>query len=212
MGNLSSTVARVLGEALVVALAAGAFAFCANEVSPRGLKLARNYFPGGTNQTVAPLKISHATAATTETNATPAPDDTDQRLKDKGLHPISRAETLAMFHDARYQQGLMVFVDARNKGEFEDGHIPGAYPLNPFHPEKQLPEVLTACQAADKVLVYCTGGDCEDADSMAILLRESGIADKKLVVYGGGITDWRENHLPLEEGERNSGHLVVQPK
>jgi rhodanese-related sulfurtransferase len=212
VGVLSSTVARVLGEALVVALAAGAFAFCANEVSPRGLTLTRNYFPGGTNQTVAPLKISRAIASTSETNGPPVADDTDQRLKDKGLHPISRADTLAIFHDARYQQGLIVFVDARNKAEFEDGHIPGAYQLDPYHPDKQLPDVLTACQAADRVLVYCTGGDCEDADSMAILLRESGVPDSKLIVFGGGITDWRENHLPIEEGARNSGHLVVQPK
>jgi rhodanese-related sulfurtransferase len=201
-----------LGEALVVALAAGAFAFCANQTSPRGLKLARNYFPGGTNQTVAPLKISLAAPTSTDINAPALVDDTDQRLKDKGLHPISRADTLAMFHDAHYQQGLIVFVDARNKGEFEDGHIPGAYQLDPYHPEKQLPDVLTACQAAEKVLVYCTGGDCEDADSTAILLRDSGIPDNKLVVYGGGITDWRENHLPMEEGPRNSGHIVVQPK
>jgi rhodanese-related sulfurtransferase len=200
-------VAKILLEAVVVVLAAAALAFAANEVSPRGLKLGRNYFPGGTNQSVAPLKMTHIPTTVPATNEEVALPDTDQRLKDKGLQPISRAKTLAFLHDPRYQEGLIVFVDARNKDEFNDGHIPGAYQLDPYHPEQQIGAVLTACQAADVVLVYCTGGDCEDADSTAILLRDAGIPNGKLFVYGGGYTDWTDNHLPVEEGARNSGNI-----
>jgi rhodanese-related sulfurtransferase len=207
-----SSVAGVLLEAMVVVLAASAFAFAANEVSPRGLKLGRNYFPGGTNQAISPLKIPRASAVTSDTNQQPALDDTDQRLKDKGLQPINRARTIYLFHDPRFQEGLIVFVDARNNDEFSDGHIPDAYQLDPYHPEQQLTGVLTACQAAEEVVVYCTGGDCEDADSTAILLRDSGIPNGKLFVYGGGYTDWTENHLPVEEGARNSGKVTGRTK
>ena len=210
-------VRTVVLEAVVIVLAAAAFGFGANEISPRGLKLSRNYFPGGPNQAVAPLRtpaVVAATNSTTSSNITqePLPDSVDQRLKDKGLQPISRARTLEMFHDPRYQEGPIVFVDARNQEHYEDGHIPGAYPLDPYHPEQQMTGVLTACQAADQVVVYCTGGDCEDADTTAILLREAGVPNQKLFVYGGGYDDWTENRLPVEHGARNSGDTSGQSK
>ncbi len=200
---------------MVVVLAAAAFAFAANEVSPRGLKLARNYFPGGTSQTIAPLQTPRPQAAAASTNQAnqEAPlDDVDQRLKAKGLQPVSRAKTVQLFHDPRFQEGLIVFIDARNQDEYNDGHIPGAYQLDPYHPEQQLPAVLTTCQAADQVVVYCTGGDCEDADSTALLLRDAGVPSQKLFVYGGGYSDWAENRLPVEQGARNSGNLAGHPK
>jgi len=208
----SSTVAGVVLEAVVVVLAAAALAFAANEVSPRGLKLARNYFPGGTNQRIAPLQNSLPPVAAANTNQGPPLDVVDQRLKDKGLHPVSRAKTVDFFHDVRFQEGLIVFVDARSQEHFDDGHIPGAYELDPYHPEQQLPGVLTVCQAADQVVVYCTGGDCEDADSTAILLRDAGVPNEKLLVYGGGFTNWADGHLPVEQGARNSGNITGNAK
>jgi rhodanese-related sulfurtransferase len=193
-------------------LATAAFAFAANEVSPRGLKLARNYFPGGASQAVAPVQISRPPIAAPNTNQEPAMDPVDQRLKDKGLRPLSRAKAVELFHDPRFQEGLIIFVDARNQGEYNDGHIPGAFQLDPYHPEQQLAGVLTRCQTAEQVVVYCTGGDCEDADSTAILLRDNGVPIQKLVVYGGGYMDWSENHLPVEQGARDSGSITGPAK
>jgi rhodanese-related sulfurtransferase len=216
----TSTVGRVVLEAVVVVLAAAAFGFGANQISPRGLKLARNYFPGGSENTVAPLRnpgaspLPAAGAAKTnqEGNQELTPNDVDQRLKDKGLQPVSRAKVLALFHDPRYQEGPIVFVDARTGEHYEDGHIPGALQLDPYHPEQQMSSVLTACQAAEEVVVYCAGGDCEDADTTAILLREAGVPNQKLFVYGGGYTDWTENHFPVELGARNSGDTAAHAK
>ncbi len=207
-----TTVAGVLLEALVVDLAAEAYAFDANEISPRGLKLTRNYFPDGTGQTAAPVLSSRPQDSAAKTNQEVALDEVDQRLKDKGLQPVSRAKTVALWHDPRFQEGLIVFVDARNQEHYDDGHIPGAYQLDPYHPEQQLGGVLAACQAADQMIVYCAGGDCEDADSTAILLRDAGVPSQKLFVYGGGYDDWTENHLPVEQGARNSGNIAGQPK
>jgi rhodanese-related sulfurtransferase len=207
-----STVTGIAPEALIVVLAAAVFAFAANEVSPRGLKLARNYFPGGTNQTAAPAparnsrpQVSRPQVVAEETNQEPGFEGAYQRLKDKGLQPISRAKTAALAHDPRFQEGLIVLVDARNEEHYDDGHIPGAYQLDPYHPEQQMANVLAACQAADQVVVYCTGGDCEDGDSTAILLRDAGVPNQKVFVYGGGYIDWTANQLPIEKGARNTG-------
>ena len=56
-------------------------------------------------------------------------------------------------------------------------------------------------------MVYCNGGDCDDSESAAILLRNVGIPNLKLFVYVGGIKQWMANGLPVETGARNSGNL-----
>jgi rhodanese-related sulfurtransferase len=56
-------------------------------------------------------------------------------------------------------------------------------------------------------VVYCHGGDCDDSESAAILLRDVGIATRKLFIYTGGIPEWTTNGLPVEIGGRNSGNL-----
>jgi rhodanese-related sulfurtransferase len=193
-------------EAALVVVAGVGFAFAANELSPSGLKLKYDYFPGAAGRPKA------ATVNSASTPGVPSPAHADSadaqvagRLKEKGLQPISRAETERLWHDPRYQQGFVIFVDARDEDHYAEGHIPGAFQLNPYHPEKELGAVLTPCQNADQVVVYCAGGDCEDADSTAILLTNAGISNQKLFVYGGGFTDWTDHRLPVETGARNSG-------
>jgi rhodanese-related sulfurtransferase len=185
---------------------AAAFAFAANEISPRGLKLARDYFPRAASPSVSPPKVSPTVAVNpASTNEDSEAAETDRRIKEKGLQPISRAETERLFRDTRYQQGLVVFIDARSPDHYAASHIPGAYPLDLYHPEKDVANDLAPCQNAEQVVVYCTGGECEDAESTAILLRDYGIPAQKLFVYGGGFEDWSASHLPLEQGGRNSG-------
>ena len=53
-----TAVGRVLLEAALVAVVGAAFAFAANRISPRGLALARNYFPTGTNNVVRAVASS----------------------------------------------------------------------------------------------------------------------------------------------------------
>jgi rhodanese-related sulfurtransferase len=195
-------------EAAVVALFCAALAFAANELSPRGLNLGRNYFPSGTGTaSVSPPKLSPPTFPSTNEDASA---EVDQRLKDKGLQPLSRVETEKLFHDPRHGQGLIIFVDARDEDHYRDGHIPGAYELNPYHPEKELAQVLPVCQIALQVVVYCAGGECEDADSTALLLRDAGVPMPKLFVFGGGYNEWSERHLPEEKDGRNGA--AVSPK
>jgi len=190
-------------EALIVVAAAAAFAFAANALSPRGLKLARDYFPGAAGPSLkTPLSISAATNAA----------DIEKRIKDEGLQPLDRAETERLFHDPRCLQGMIVFVDAREAKEYAQSHIPGAFLLDHFYPEKYLADALIPCMNADQVVVYCHGGDCDDAMETALTLRDAGVPVQKLFVYAGGFDDWSSHHLPLEQGPRNSGLEPAQPK
>jgi rhodanese-related sulfurtransferase len=199
----------VLLEAVLVVVVGTLFAFAANEISPRGLALTRNYFPEGAGRLMlATLPAAHPpNAAGTNSPAFDPARLLAAELKAKGLQLIAGRQAAQLFHDPRRQQGIVVFIDARDEQRYRAGHIPGAYELDPYRPEKYFATVLPVCQAAEQVVVYCNGGDCDDSETAAILLRDIGIANQKLLVYGGGITEWTTNGLPVEAGGRNSGDV-----
>jgi rhodanese-related sulfurtransferase len=195
-------VKRVLLEALVVAALGAIVAFAANGLSPRGLKLTQDYFHGET------LPISRAGTnrtdiASARTNS--ATDPVIARLKEKGLQVVDSDQALKLFHDALYQQGGIIFIDARNDEHYQSGHIPGAYQFDNYHPENYMGAVFPVCQAAQKIIVYCNGGNCEDSQFAALTLRDAQIPNEKIFVYTGGITEWTNRGYAVEVGERNSG-------
>ncbi|MGD0744284.1 MAG: rhodanese-like domain-containing protein [Verrucomicrobiota bacterium] len=202
-------VKRVLLEAAFVVVVGALFAFAANRVSPRGLALTRNYFPAGTGRlgsAAPPVTLPHPASGTNPLSFNPE-QLLAAELKEKGLQLIDGSQAARLFHDPRFRRDIVVFVDARDEQRYREGHIPGAYEFDPYRPETYFAAVLPVCQAAEQVVVYCNSGDCDDSESAAILLRDVGIANQKLLVYGGGFTEWTTNGLPVEIGGRNSGDL-----
>lgn len=209
------SVRAVFLEALLVAAAGLLIALAANALSPRGLRLSRNYFPdprvASSNSNVVSSNVSTAGTPAAGTNL-PA-DPTVLRLQQHGLKAAAGSEAFELFQDPRYEQGLIVFVDARDDQHYAAGHIPGAWQLNYYRPEGYMPAILPACLAAMKVLVYCNGGECEDSELAAVMLREAGVPPDNLLVYVGGITDWTAQGRPVESGVRGSGQFVApKPK
>ena len=192
-----------------MAVIGAAFAFAANEVSPRGLRLTQNYFPGATRSSVSAAIATNLTPRTADTHVgAPSPAELlATRLQAKGLHLVESNQVAQLFRDPRYEQELIVFIDARDDRHYQEGHIPGAFQFDHYHAENYLATVLPVCQAAEQIVVYCTGGDCEDSEFAAIILRDTGIPKEKLFVYGGGITEWTTNDLPVEVGGRKSGYF-----
>jgi rhodanese-related sulfurtransferase len=195
-------VKQVLLEAALVALVGAALAFAANGLSPQGIKLGRDYFPGASKAGSVPRPGTAPAEA--DTNRTPT-ELLAARLKQNGLQLIGTEEVLKLFHDPRREQDLVVFVDARSDASYQAGHIPGAYQFDHFHYENYLAAVVPVCLAAQQIVVYCHGGDCADSENAALMLsRDAGIPREKLFVYGGGITEWTERGLPVESGARKS--------
>jgi rhodanese-related sulfurtransferase len=198
----------LLESGLLLALGLG-FALVANGVSPRGLSLTRNYFPGARRpsaRTAAGAKAATAAGATNLTNQSSS-DAVAARLREQGLNPIDRQEALQLFRDPQYEQELIVFVDGRDDEHYQAGHVPGAYQLDHYYPERYLPTVLPACQTAQRIVVYCEGGDCEEGEFTALTLKGAGLPPERLWVYFGGMADWATNGLPVELGARKSGNL-----
>ncbi len=204
----SAKIGPLLREAGAVLVAGGVLALIANQLSPRGLRLSRDYFPqaaGKTESSATPAAggsraPSHVIDAT---NAVLA------RLEAHGLQPIELPRVEEFYRDPQFAQELILFVDARDDAHYQAGHIPGAYQFDHYHPENYLPAVLPACQTAQKIVVYCAGGECEDSEFAALTLHQAGVPLDRLFVYAGGFTEWAAGGRPVESGSRNSG--TVRP-
>lgn len=205
--NAGSAVVRLLAESALVLIAGLVFALLANRISPRGLKLGGDYFPKAV-KTVPPLTPGSAPIPVNPaTNTGVASDSVVARLQEKGLHAIELSQVAQLYRDPRYPQEQVIFVDARDDANYRAGHIPGAYQLDQYHPENYLPTVLPPCQNAEKIVVYCLGGDCEDSQFAAVTLNQAGVPAARLFVYTGGFSEWTNNGLAVEIGARHSGNL-----
>lgn len=201
---------KVVGwECLIVAVLGIVLALAANGISPRGLRLTTDYFPRSI-QNAAPA-IAGATqspvADATAVALTPAEEVLAARLQAKGLRLVTSDQALRLFRDPRREQELIVFIDARNDWNYQQGHIPGALQFDHYRAADYLAAVLPVCQTADQIVVYCTGGDCEDSEFAAIFLNQAGVPAEKLLVYAGGMAEWTTRGLPVEIGARHSGNV-----
>jgi rhodanese-related sulfurtransferase len=195
-------VKRLLLEVLSVAVLGAALSLLANQLSPRGLQLGRDYFPGKPSSAPA----TGGTAPALSAYPTNASQSLALRIQSKGLNVAETPQVIDWFRDPRYQTGQIMFVDARDDANFQRGHIPGAYQLYYYQPEAHLPLVLQAGQSAEIIVIYCNGGDCEDSEFTAQMLA-GAFAPSKLFVYAGGMNEWSSNSMPVELGLRNSGSL-----
>lgn len=197
-------------ETVAVALVGAGFGLAANQLSPRGLDLKRDYFHGA----LRPIRSGSAGSTSTSLTSTQAagatavPEALVQRIRAQGLQVIGGAEARQLFDDPRTAQEQVLFVDARNQEHYEAGHIPGAFLFDHYRAQDYLPTVLPACQAAQQIVIYCTGGECEDSEFAAIMLRDAGIPGDRLLVYAGGFNEWSGLRAPIETGARKSGQLT----
>ena len=187
-----------------MAVIGAALAFFANGLSPHGLDLTRDYFPGTKVASPAPVAGTNLTVAAAAPTNSPL-ELLSARLRDNGLQLAGSNQVLQLFHDPRREQDGVIFIDARDDEHYRAGHIPGAYLFDRFQAENHLTNVLQVCLIAQQIVFYCNGGDCDDSEHAAIMLRDSiGIPKEKVFVYGGGLNEWTTNGLPVELGARNS--------
>lgn len=205
----ASEIKRVLVEALIVVVAGAGVGLLANFLSPRGLSLTRDYFPPlRLNTGISPASPSgngSMPSGPSVSSAGPTNEAGVALLRAKGLQSVSTAEAEQLFLDPLREQEVILFVDARDDRHFQEGHIPGAYPMDRYYPEKYLPVVLPACLRAGKVIVYCAGGTCEDSEFAALSLIEGGVPRERIYVFVEGMAGWVAQDRPVEIGVRNSG-------
>ncbi len=226
---------KTLIEILWVAAVGLAVAVGANALNPAGLAIERDYFPkaavpsttekstpGATARepaTADPASVDERGSEVSETptddapvTAKPAVDSAEQAMLDKvsakGFSVLSFAETRAIFEDELYEFEAYMFIDARNADHYAEGHIPGAHQFDHYYAHQHVDTLLPLIQTSMKVVVYCTGGNCEDSEFATTVLTQFGVDPSLLHIYVGGIEDWKARAMPVERGERHSGDIV----
>jgi rhodanese-related sulfurtransferase len=94
------------------------------------------------------------------------------------------------------------FLDARRTSVFREGHIAGARAFSVW--EADIDDKLKTffsegLDPGGPIVVYCSGGDCEDSHMLAQKLFLIGFDN--VLVYRDGFPDWQRRGLPVRTGE-----------
>jgi len=168
-----------------------------------------------TTTTVAPTATTAiattATAPRTTTQpalptpapATPAPA---AAASTKQYPPHADKEYIEIGYDdvATLHARNALFLDARRTSIYEQGHIAGARTfsvwesdidekVNNFYSERSDPR-----QQLEPIVIYCSGGDCEDSHMLARKLW--GLQFNNIWVYKDGFPDWEKRGGKISRG------------
>jgi rhodanese-related sulfurtransferase len=197
---------NIVAEAATVLAAATLFAVVLNSVRPNGIQWGRDYFPESSKTAEPP----DPTLSPVERMLGGKANGIPNTMAEEKSSEFSFIHFDEMQREFLENQGLTLFLDARNEKSFLEGHVPGAWLFDHYHFEKYVNEVLPMCLASDKVIVYCTGGDCEDSLFACKDLAQLGVPAEKLFIFEGGILEWKEQGMDVELGPRDSG-IIESP-
>ncbi len=194
-----SNMMRTIKEILLLTIASTAIAVVANSVRANPaikghLSWDKDYFKRAVLTDSTPVD-------TTTTPATPQANPVVQEPHIKhDFQPITHKDVAALLDDPNTHANLNIFVDARNDEAYEKGHIPGAIQADHYELDYYVENLLQFAPSADKIVVYCNGGSCEDSVLMCQDLLELGIDKSVIYLYEGGWKAWEASGAPIETG------------
>ena len=95
-----------------------------------------------------------------------------------------------------YDSGNVLFVDARTRENFDEGHIPGAASLPVGQFDDLIDAFIDQHDMEQPIVIYCSGRTCEDSHNLAQLLIDFGYSDVK--VFIDGFPGWETKGYPVE--------------
>lgn len=97
-----------------------------------------------------------------------------------------------------FQQGKVVFLDAREVENYQSAHLPEAVSVPVESAKVKEAEVRRLAEGGRKLVAYCDGQGCGKARDLA----EALAADKVpgVVVMPDGWQGWMQAGLPVDEG------------
>ncbi len=96
---------------------------------------------------------------------------------------------------ALHAQGVK-FIDAREKADFEEGHIPGAWNITSDQVMGRAPDLVPFRD--EQVVVYCGGGDCDASENVAKVLQQLGFT--RIHIVQDGFPAWKLASKPVMTG------------
>jgi rhodanese-related sulfurtransferase len=145
-------------------------------------------------------------AAQTVPAAPPAPAVTPSSAADTGKafppHPDKPWLEISGDDVAALRDRGALILDARRTSVYRDGHIAGARSLAVWEADADDKVRALFAEGRDQsapVVVYCSGGECEDSHMLAEKLYKVGFDD--VLVYKDGFPDWQKRGLPVAKGD-----------
>jgi rhodanese-related sulfurtransferase len=143
------------------------------------------------------------TPAAPATTTTPAPAP-QPPAREFTVHPDKPYIEIA-FNDVKtLHDKNVLFLDARRTSVYEQGHIAGARPYSVWESDiddkvqKLFAERSDPAAQNLPIVIYCSGGDCEDSHMLAQKLW--GIQFNNVYVYKDGFPDWQQHGAPVHTG------------
>ena len=147
---------------------------------------------------IAPSPVPRApappAAASPSTTPTAAPDFSPHPGRPWAEITSEQAKTL-------FDRGA-VFFDARRSSVFREGHIRGARSISVWEADADEKVKAFLDEGRDPnapIVVYCSGGDCEDSHELAQKLW--GVTFDNVYVYRDGFPDWEKRRWPVARGD-----------
>lgn len=95
-----------------------------------------------------------------------------------------------------YDSGKAVFVDARSREDYEDGHIKGAVSLPVGQFDESIDTFRGQYSTYSSIVIYCSGRTCEDSRRLAHLLLDEGYTNVTVMI--DGYPGWESEGYPIE--------------
>lgn len=160
---------------LLIVFSAAAVGMIYNSISPDGIEFIRHK-----------KNLKNAS----EPDLTEINSKTGIKRSDFSILKISLQQAYQIFRDSS-----SLFIDARDRWEFADGHIPNSINLAEYKFEPASPIVKSLDKNAGYV-IYCGGDDCEVSLRLAEEMEKIGF--NKLFVFEGGWKEWVNANYPVE--------------
>jgi len=128
-----------------------------------------------------------------------APNVSDNDIQDISLTALQKAMDK---NAASKNKDLLLLVDARSPKDFDEGHLPDArnLPLTAI-PDKRGP-LDKNLERYGSIVVY--GNDRGSGSARALAKRMMGVGYTNVMVFLGGVEEWRRANLPLVSAKPGS--------
>ena len=110
-------------------------------------------------------------------------------LAELEIDDVTDAKTL-------YDSGNVLFVDARSREDYKEGHVKGAYSLPVGEFNEQIDTFLELFALDRPIVTYCSGRTCEDSHYLAQLLISRGYQNTSVMI--DGFPAWEAEGYPIE--------------
>lgn len=107
-----------------------------------------------------------------------------------------------------FEQNAALFLDARSRDDYLQGHIRGALSLPWQEVDERFADISDELSEDSVIITYCDGERCLLSHHLARYLKDMGFSHVRVVKNGWSL--WRQNSLPVEGVEASAEKPTIE--